>query len=180
MADEGPRKVFGYFGPAWLINYTISDCSGDTFGDWAVCTPNIGFWWGGTWLMANKSVVGTDKQADVAKILQYITLDCTKDGFQYKWANGLLNDTGTKDTVASGTVMKISDGTMEFLGGQNPFEIFVNATHYASGKSMCVNDSDINWMFMDAARAYALGEKDRETALKDFKAQVEDELGIKS
>ncbi len=180
MRDEGGRKVFGYFGPAWLINFTMSENCGDTFGDWAVCSPNVGFWWGGTWLLANKSVVGSDKQSDVASLLEYITLDYSKDGLQYKWANGALNDKGTKDTVASGTVMKISDGSMDFLGGQNPFDIFVNATHFANGKSMCLFDNDISWMFMEEARSYALGEEDKETALKNFKARVEEELGIKS
>ena len=178
MADKGPKKIFGFFGPAWLINFVISENCGETYGDWAVCTPNVGFWWGGTWLMANKSVIGSDNQSDIAHFVEYVTLDCTKDGLQYKWANGTLSATGSKDAVASATVMKISDGSMDFLGGQNPFDIFVNATSYASGTSMCEFDGDINWMFNESARAYAMGEMDREAALEEFKQKVA-ELGIK-
>lgn len=53
--------VLGFYGPAWLINYTIGDHNhkGDensSFGDWAVCGPNVGFFWGGTWLLAGKGL----------------------------------------------------------------------------------------------------------------------------
>ena len=59
MKDEGTKPVFGFFGPAWLINYVLaSNCGGEkagegTFGDWAVCEPPVGFFWGGTWVLAN-------------------------------------------------------------------------------------------------------------------------------
>nr|MCR5223428.1 carbohydrate ABC transporter substrate-binding protein [Lachnospiraceae bacterium] len=45
MKDEGPKGVFAFFGPAWLINYTLApNCGGEavgegTYGDWAVCAP---------------------------------------------------------------------------------------------------------------------------------------------
>jgi hypothetical protein len=101
--------VFGFYGPAWLINYTIApNCGSDdnsSYGDWAVCTPNIGFFWGGTWVLASKYVVGSEKQDVVADIIKWITLDCDETSLQYYWANGTLNgEGGTKDTVASGTV----------------------------------------------------------------------------
>lgn len=54
MKGEGEQPIFGFFGPAWLINYTLApNCGGEkvgegTYGDWAVCTPPIGFFWGGT------------------------------------------------------------------------------------------------------------------------------------
>ena len=109
MKGEGPKGIFGFFGPAWLINYTLApNCGGEavgegTYGDWAVCAPPIGFFWGGTWVLANKD---TTKAEAVGKIIDWITLDCTQDGLQYKWANGTLNgEGGTKDCVASGTVM---------------------------------------------------------------------------
>ena len=51
-------------------------------------------------------------------------------------ANGTLEGPGgTKDTVASGTVMKKSDGTLSFLGGQNMFDVFVPAGAFATGKN---------------------------------------------
>jgi hypothetical protein len=186
MAGVGPKQVFGFFGPAWLINYAISNfCGGTTagegtFGDWAVCVPNVGFWWGGTWVFANRDVIDTEKQSGVADLINFITLDCTKDGLQYKWANGLLNETGTKDTVASSTVMAISDGSMAILSGQNPFETFKEATKYASGTSMSNLDGPINDFFLEQVEAYARGDIDKATAIKSFKEIVKKELDLPS
>ena len=60
MQGKGPKPVFGFFGPAWLINYVMAGNSGGskvgegTYGDWAVCNSPIGFFWGGTWVLASK------------------------------------------------------------------------------------------------------------------------------
>ena len=150
MKGEGQKPVFGFFGPAWLINYTLApNCGGKkvgegTYGDWAICDSPVGFFWGGTWLLANKNM-NPDKVAAVKQIIDWITLDCTKDGLQYKWANGTLNgEGGTKDAVASGTVMAMSDGTTDFLGGQNMFDYFIPANNYATGKNMTQFDESIN------------------------------------
>ena len=43
MKGEGEKQIFGFFGPAWLIIYTMApNCGGEavgegTYGDWAVC-----------------------------------------------------------------------------------------------------------------------------------------------
>ena len=66
MKGEGTKGIFGFFGPAWLINYTMApNCGGEavgegTYGDWAVCESPIGFFWGGTWLLANKDTQKAD------------------------------------------------------------------------------------------------------------------------
>ena len=185
MKGEGPQGIFGFFGPAWLINYTLApNCGGEavgegTYGDWAVCAPPIGFFWGGTWVLANKNTVGTEKAAAVAELIEWITLDCTEDGLQYKWANGTLNgEGGTKDCVASGTVMSMSNGELDFLGGQNMFDAFVPANSYANGKNLTQYDETINSYWRDQVRAYTAGEKSREDAIKDFKQNVADNLDI--
>ena len=184
MKGEGAKPVFGFFGPAWLINYTLApNCGGEkagegTYGDWAICDSPIGFFWGGTWLLANKNM-DADKVSAVKDIIQWITLDSTEDGLQYKWANGTLNgEGGTKDSVASGAVMDKSDGSLEFLGGQNMFDYFVPANSYANGKNLTQYDENINLIWRDQVRAYAAGEKSREDAIKDFKQTVSDTLGI--
>ena len=182
MKGEGEKGIFGFFGPAWLINYTLADnCGGKavgegTYGDWAVCAPPVGFFWGGTWLLANKD---SDKKEAVGQIIDWITLDCTEDGLQYKWANGTLNgEGGTKDCVASATVMESSDGTLDFLGGQNMFEVFGDANAYANGKNLTQYDETINQYWRDQVRQYAAGEKDRDAAIADFKQQVADNLAV--
>ena len=182
MKGEGEKGIFGFFGPAWLINYTMApNCGGEkvgegTYGDWAVCTPPIGFFWGGTWVLANKN---TEKAEAVGKIIEWITLDSSEDGLQYKWANGTLNgEGGTKDAVASGTVMSKSDGSVEFLGGQNMFEAFVPANQYAKGTNLTQYDETINQYWRDQTREYTAGNKSREQAIADFKQQVADNLDV--
>ncbi len=182
MKGEGEKQIFGFFGPAWLINYTLADNSGGTavgegtYGDWAVCNPPIGFFWGGTWVLANKD---SEKKEAVGQIIDWITLNCTEDGLQYKWANGTLNgEGGTKDAVASGTVMSMSDGSIDFLGGQNMFDVFVPANQFANGTNLTQYDETINTYWRDQVRAYTAGEKSRDQAIADFKQQVADNLDV--
>ena len=178
----GEQPVFGFFGPAWLINYTLApNCGGEkagegTYGDWAVCTPPIGFFWGGTWVLANKN---TEKAEAVGEIIKWITLDTSEDGLQYKWANGTLNgEGGTKDAVASGVVMSKSNGELDFLGGQNMFDAFVPANAYAKGTNLTQYDETINTYWRDQVRQYTSGAKTREQAIADFKQQVADNLDV--
>jgi hypothetical protein len=186
MKGTGPKPVFGFFGPAWLINYTIAkNCGGEktgegTYGDWAVCDSPVGFFWGGTWILANKEM-DEEKKAAVRDIIDWITLQTDEDSLQYKWANGTLNgEGGTKDAVASGTVMSKSDGSMDFLGGQNMFDYYVPANQYANGKNLTQYDESINQIWRDQVRAYASGQKSREDAIRDFKQTVSDNLGIEA
>ena len=182
MKGEGEQPIFGFFGPAWLINYTLApNCGGEkvgegTYGDWAVCTPPIGFFWGGTWILANKN---TEKADAVGEIIKWITLDTSEDSLQYKWANGTLNgEGGTKDSVASGVVMSKSNGELDFLGGQNMFDAFVPANAYAKGTNLTQYDETINTYWRDQVRQYTAGEKSRDQAIADFKQQVADNLDV--
>ena len=182
MKGEGTQEIFGFFGPAWLINYTLApNCGGEavgegTYGDWAICEPPIGFFWGGTWLLASKD---SPKKEAVGQIIDWITLNSTKDGLQYMWANGTFNgEGGTKDCVASGTVMAMSDGSLDFLGGQNMFDVFVPANQYANGTNLTQYDETINQYWRDAVREYTAGNKDRETTIADFKTNVGDNLDV--
>ena len=182
MKGVGDTPAFGFFGPAWLINYTMADNSGGTkvgegtYGDWAVCEPPVGFFWGGTWILANKD---TKIPNAVAEIIEWITLDYSEDGLQYMWANGTFNgEGGTKDAVASGTVMKNSNGEVDFLGGQNMFDVFVPAGEFANGKNLTQYDETINSHFRGQVREYTAGNKTREAALADFKQLVADNLDV--
>ena len=184
MKDTGAKPCFGFFGPAWLINYVMAGNSGGskvgegTYGDWAVCNSPIGFFWGGTWVLANKNMPAAKKNA-VKTIIEWITLDTSNDGLLYKWANGTLNGpNGTKDTVSSGVVLSKSNGNLDFLGGQNMFDYFVPANKYANGKNLTQYDETINSLWREQVRAYANGQKSRADALKDFKQNVADKLGV--
>ncbi len=182
MKGVGEKEIFGYFGPAWLINYTLApNCGGEakgegTYGDWAICEPPLGFFWGGTWVLANKD---TKVPNAVGKIIEWITLDSSKDGLQTYWANGnLFEEGGTSDAVASGKVMETADGTVDFLDGQNMFEVFIPAGEFAKGDNLTQYDETINEHWRDQVREYTSGNKTRDEAIKDFKQAVSDNLDI--
>ena len=183
MQGVGEKPIFGFFGPAWLINYTMApNCGGSavgegTYGDWAVCEPPIGFFWGGTWLLANKD---SEKKDAVKQLIEWVTLDSSDTGLQYYWANGTMveGEVGTKDCVASGTVMSKSDGAVDFLGGQNMFDVFVPANSYANGKNLTQYDETINQYWRDAVREYTAGNLSREDAIAAFKQNVADNLDV--
>ena len=178
MAGTGKKGILGFFGPAWLINYTMKDNVHDTFGDWAVCEPPVGFFWGGTWVLGCKD---SDKKEAVGKIIEWITLNTDEDGLQYMWANGTFYpDKPTKDCVASGVVMKKSNGEVDILGGQNMFDVFVPANNFANGKNLTPYDEKINALWRDQVRQYTAGNKDRDTAIADFKQAVSDALDIEA
>jgi len=184
MKGIGAQPIFGFFGPAWLINYVMAGNSGGTkvgegtYGDWAVCTPPVGFFWGGTWVIANAA---SEKKEAVGKLINWITLQCDDKGLQYYWANGTLNgEGGTKDTVASGTVMAMSNGALDFLGGQNMFDVFVPANQFANGKNLTQYDETINNIWRDQVRQYTAGNLDRDAAIAAFKQSVSDQLGIEA
>lgn len=183
MSGTGTKPVFGFFGPAWLINYVMNGQVKGTNGDWAVTEPTTGFFWGGTWLLANKDVTKDEaKKKAVSDFIKWVTLDTSETGLQTFWANGTMKagEQGTKDSVASAVVMKKSNGTVPLLGGQNMFDIFVPANANASGKNLTQFDESINLMWRDQVREYAAGNKSREKTIADFKAQVKDKLDIKS
>ncbi|MEF2967654.1 carbohydrate ABC transporter substrate-binding protein [Paenibacillus sp. M1] len=183
MSGSGPQPIFGFFGPAWLINYTMGPQVKDTNGDWAVTEPPTGFFWGGTWLLANKDVAKDDaKKQAVADFIKWVTLDTSETGLQYYWANGTMKEgeQGTKDSVASSVVMSKSNGEIELLGGQNMFDVFVPANANASGKNLTQYDETINKLWRDQVREYTAGNKSRDDAIATFKQQVKDQLNIES
>ena len=97
------------------------------------------------------------------------------------WANGTLNgEGGTKDTVASGTGMAKSDGKLDFLGGQNMFDVFVPANQFANGKNLTQYDETINNLWRDQVRQYTAGNLSREDAIAAFKQAVTDTPGIEA
>ena len=180
MKETG--TAFGFFGPAWLINYVMAGNSGGSkigegsFGDWAVTESPIGFFWGGTWLAVNDN---TKVKDGVRQIIEWITLDTSESGLLYGWANGTWSgEAGTKDTVSSGTVMAKSNGKLDFLNGQNMFDVFVPANKYATGKNLTQYDEGINQAWRDQVRAYAYGQKSKDQAIADFKQTVADKFDL--
>ena len=192
MAGTGARPVFGFLGPAWLINYVMINNVRDTFGDWAIANPPVPFSWGGTWVIANKN--GNEEVRDgVKQVVEWLTLDSSDTGFQYLFANGNLFEGSTrfpdqaksfaegnftKDAVASGVVMSRSDGTLAILGGQNMYDVFVPAGANTKGDFFSPFDETISQLFNDQVQLYINGTKTRAQAIADWKQNVADILDI--
>ncbi|MBR2409895.1 MAG: hypothetical protein IKB07_13190, partial [Lachnospiraceae bacterium] len=177
MMGYGEKPILGFFGPAWLVNYTLQDNCGGTYGDWAVCNSPVGFWWGGAWVLASNNVVGTKKQDVVADIIQWITLDYDVNSFQYMYANGIFGSS-VPDAVVSGAVMRVSDGRLEFLGGQNMFDYYITANEMATGRNISPYDEEINYCWKDAVREYVAGKVTRDEAIKMFSEAVASRTGL--
>jgi len=178
MSDSGVRPVFAFLGPAWLINYVMAGNANETYGDWAIAVPPVGFTWGGTWLIPNAGM-NPDVRDGVREIVEWITLDTSENGLQHHWANGtLFGEGGTKDAVASAVVMAGADGTLDFLGGQDMFDVFIPAGQYADGTLFTQYDEDMNQWFMDHSMYYARGDMTREESIASFRLNVSENLGI--
>ncbi len=114
-------KVFGYFGPAWFIDFSLAGWTLDdsnapaavgtgSWGDWAFCEGPVGFSWGGTWVCA---AAGTDNKELAADLMK--TMTCSKDVLV-----GIVKEYGDfTNNVPAMTEMAASDFSNAFLGGQN-------------------------------------------------------------
>lgn len=179
MHDVGPRQVFGFFGASWFINYVLEANSElkkgkSTAGDWAVCEAPLAFNWGGYWVLVNKN---TKVPAACAEIVKWLALDTSKTGYQYLFSNGMLGDRkGPHETVASIDVMRKSHGKLDFLDGQNMFDVFIAASKLVNGKNVTEYDNWISMLWCEQTLEYTSGKKTREQAIADFKEEVEENI----
>lgn len=177
MRDEGQKKIFGFLGPSWFVEFIIrNNCGGKepgegTYGDWAVCEPPAGFFWGGTWVFASKNTRHKDA---VGYIIKWITLDSSDTGLQYLWATGAID--GRREAAASGTVMRKCPAQLDILGCQDMFEVYDRCARLAKGNNITEYDAWINSVWLDEVCEYVEGRKTREQAISDFKQKVKSEL----
>ena len=194
FGGNSEKPILGYMGPAWLISYVMSGNAGDTFGDWAITHAPVPFTWGGTWVFANGNS-DESKRAGIATLVEWMTLDTSNTALQQYFADGNLFEGSAafpdqaadyaegrifKDAVNSGVILGRSNGTLDFLGGQNMYDIFIPAGATASGRGFGPYDETINQAFSDQAVQYFMGEKSRDQAIEDFKQFVADTLDIPS
>jgi hypothetical protein len=180
---SGDEPVFGYFGPSWLVTYTMSDendpkYNTKAFGDWAVCAPPEEFFWGGTWIHANKAAhtqSSPAKQQAIADFIEWVTLDTSETGLQHAWAKGETNVSYTLDAPMSGVIMERESAAPDLLGGQDMFEVFSERTG-GDGSIITAWDYDIESYWLYAVRYYVTGEMTKEQALESFIRQAESVL----
>ena len=117
---QAPGDVFCYFGPAWLINFSMGadpskedDGSIAHAGGWGLVNGPQGFYWGGTWICAAQ---GTDNPDVVKDIILNMTTN-----------DDIMKDIAVKDSdcVNNKDVLTAlaTDETFgnAILGGQNPY-----------------------------------------------------------
>ena len=167
-------KVFCYFGPAWLINFSMGavdngeneDDGSRTFaGGWGATTGPQGFYWGGTWICAAN---GTDNPALVADIIRKMTTDEEVMTEIVKDDNDFVNNKPAMEAAAT-------DDSFAFkpLGGQNPLAMFCEGAEKIDLSNLSEYDQGCNESFQAAMKDYFEGNVDSyDEALENFYKSV--------
>lgn len=161
-------KVFAYFGPAWLINFSMGQDDEKSIahaGGWGATEGPQAFYWGGTWICA---ATGTDNPTLVADIMRKMTTDET-----------ILKDIVSKDSdcVNNKNVLTslASDDAFGFsvLGGQNPFGLFTENVEKIDLSNLSAYDQGCNESFQKIMKDYLTGQYGTyDEAIEAFKQDV--------
>lgn len=161
-------KVFAYFGPAWLINFSMGQDDEKSIahaGGWGATEGPQAFYWGGTWICA---ATGTDNPTLVADIMRKMTTDET-----------ILKDIVSKDSdcINNKNVLSslASDDSFGFsvLGGQNPFGLFTENVEKIDLSNLSAYDQGCNESFQKIMKDYFSGQyATYDEAIEAFKKDV--------
>ncbi|MBO4911275.1 MAG: ABC transporter substrate-binding protein [Butyrivibrio sp.] len=160
-------KVFCYFGPAWMINFSMSaDEQGSIAydGGWGATEGPQGFFWGGTWICAAE---GTDNATLVADIMKQLTtnkdimLDIVSKDSDFVNNKPAMEEAATKDEYA-----------FKPLGGQNPLAMFCNGAEKCDLSNQCEYDQGCNEEFQKAMKNYFDGNATLDQALEMFNSAI--------
>ena len=172
MKGKSKTKVFAYFQPEWFLSYTLASNAAKTSGDWRVCAPPAGFFTGGEWILARE---GTTQKEGVAQLIEWITLDTSKTGYQYL----LANDKTAKAPVVSNVVMRMSVYKPSVCKGQDLYPVIVKSSQYVSAKNIQKSSFILSTVFVDNAKRYFSGGiDDKDKAISSFKSMARDRYGM--
>ena len=146
-----------------------------TYGDWAVCLPPAGAFWGGTWYFVTKEALkNPQKKQVIADIIEYLTLNTTNEGGMYKFLSVSENYFELLFTygAASGIVMQNTNGTFDICKGQNIHKVYAQADKMVNNTHMTVYDEKINSIWQEQVQEYAEGKKTKDEAIKTLKDKV--------
>ncbi|HCW22406.1 MAG TPA: ABC transporter substrate-binding protein [Lachnospiraceae bacterium] len=164
--DQGAdSKVFGWFFPAWGINFTIQPNTGDAGkGDWAVCQGPEAYNWGGSFLIACQ---GTDNASQDADIMKKLTMD--KDILL-----AITNDTLDYTNTVSGMRALAEDDSYksDFLGGENPYKYFAPAAESIKMDKITPYDQGCTECFQNAFGDYFNGQVSLDKAKENFETAI--------
>ncbi|MDE5863702.1 MAG: ABC transporter substrate-binding protein [Lachnospiraceae bacterium] len=161
-------KVFCYFGPAWLVNFSMSaDVEGSIGynGGWGATEGPQGFFWGGTWAAA---ATGTDN----ANLVRDIILTMTTDDAVMKEIIEKDDDFVNNQTVIE--EMANSDYSSKILGGQNPLGKYSAGVAGLDLSNLSAYDQGCNEEFQGAMKNYFDGNATYEEALDQFYKAIQE------
>lgn len=169
-AGASTDAVFGYFGCTWFLHWTIkANCGGDavgsgTYGLWNMCEGPASYYWGGTWLGATSGCSDTALAGQIMKTL------CCDTEVMTKLSEETLDYVNNKSAMKS--LSDSGKGAYDFLGGQDFISVFSPLAENVDVSWMSAYDQKVNELLDTQVTAYAKGEKDKETAIADFKTAV--------
>ncbi|MBQ8634326.1 MAG: carbohydrate ABC transporter substrate-binding protein [Lachnospiraceae bacterium] len=162
-------KVFCYFGPAWLVNFSMSaDQEGSIGynGGWGATEGPQGFFWGGTWICAAQ---GTDNGDLIKDIMLKLTADKDIMTGIVKQADDFVNNKPAMEAMA-----KDASYSSKVLGGQNPLQMYCNGVAGLDLSNLSKYDQACNEEFQNAMKNYFDGNATYDEALELFyKAVIE-------
>jgi len=164
-------KVFCYFGPAWLINFSMGnapdgddDGSVSHAGGWALTTGPQGYYWGGTWICA---ATGTDNPTLVKDIILNMTTNYD-----------VMKDIAVKDSDCVNNKKVLADLAADdsfgnaILGGQNPYQMLADGAEKVDMSNISLYDQGCNEEFQNAMKNYFDGSASYDDALAQFNTAI--------
>lgn len=159
-------KVFCYFGPAWLVNFSMAaedEGSIANLGGWGATQGPQGFFWGGTWICAAN---GTDNPSLVKDIMLQMT---TNDDVMREIIEKDDDFVNNQDVIVE---MADSSYASKILGGQNPLGIYNEGVSKLDLSNLSSYDQGCNEEFQHAMKNYFEGSATKEEALDLFYKSV--------
>ena len=161
MVKDG--KVFGYFAPAWFIDFCMPHDEGSAFGDWAFCKGPQGFSWGGTWLCG---AAGSDNVALIKEVMKVLTCDTDVMAKLAMEMGDFANNSVAMQKVAT------SDYKNDFLGGQNHVALFIDSAASIKKECMSMYDQGMNEKLQSSMKDYFEGLISEDEAWNNFYTAV--------
>lgn len=160
-------KVFCYFGPAWLVNFSMAaDTEGSigNQGGWGAAEGPQGFFWGGTWICAAE---GTDNVDLIKDIMLTMTTDddvmkeIVVDDDDFVNNQDVMNAMAEDESYSSA-----------ILGGQNPLAMYCAGVENLDLSNLSAYDQGCNEEFQNAMKNYFEGNATLDEALDLFYTAV--------
>ena len=172
-SDVWDNKVFGYFVAPWGVNTTLkNNCEDSTGtvtsdGDWALVAGPAAYFEGGTYHVVIKGTQWLEEAKD------FVSFFSTDETYLKNWARDHGDFMNSKQYMEDLSEDEAANNA--FLGGQNPYALYMEQAEKINGKIITRYDSEINSTFEAWATNYAEGNVNAQTidaAITQFKAAV--------